>query len=138
MADFDAVIDDLNLIHPEFILHTGDLVNEGELEEYLGMYEMGRAQADARPPGSEPGVRHHRQPRHRRLGTDAAAGRHLAQELVAVFRLAVPGQPAGRRSRTTRRTTASTTACCTRSGLESYINNGSYDSYQPAIWRRRA
>lgn len=44
MADFDAVIDDLNLIHPEFILHTGDLVNEGELEEYLGMYEMDRAQ----------------------------------------------------------------------------------------------
>jgi hypothetical protein len=44
MADFDAVIDDLNLIHPEFIVHTGDLVNEGELEEYLGMYEMGRAQ----------------------------------------------------------------------------------------------
>ena len=45
LADFNAVIDDLNLIHPEFILHTGDLVNEGELEEYLGMYEMGRAQA---------------------------------------------------------------------------------------------
>jgi hypothetical protein len=44
MADFDAVINDLNVIHPEFILHTGDLVNEGELEEYLGMYEMGRAQ----------------------------------------------------------------------------------------------
>jgi hypothetical protein len=43
MADFDAVIADLNLIHPEFVLHTGDLVNEGELEEYLGMYEMGRA-----------------------------------------------------------------------------------------------
>ena len=43
MADFDAVIDDLNLIHPEFVLHTGDIVNEGELEEYLGMYEMGRA-----------------------------------------------------------------------------------------------
>lgn len=45
MADFDAVIADLNVIHPEFILHTGDLVNEGELEEYLGMYEMGRGQA---------------------------------------------------------------------------------------------
>ena len=45
MADFDAVIDDLNFIHPEFVLHTGDLVNEGELEEYLGMYEMGRGQA---------------------------------------------------------------------------------------------
>ena len=44
MADFDAVIADLNMIHPEFILHTGDFVNEGELEEYLGMFEMGRAQ----------------------------------------------------------------------------------------------
>ena len=44
MADFDAVIEDLNIIRPEFIIHTGDLVNEGELEEYLGMYEMGRAQ----------------------------------------------------------------------------------------------
>ena len=43
MADFDAVIGDLNLIHPEFILHTGDLVNEGELEEFYGDYEMGRA-----------------------------------------------------------------------------------------------
>ena len=45
VADFDALIDDLNLLHPEFILHTGDLVNEGELEEYLGMYEMGRAKS---------------------------------------------------------------------------------------------
>jgi hypothetical protein len=45
LADFDAVIDDLNFIHPEFVLHTGDIVNEGELEEYLSMYEMGRAQA---------------------------------------------------------------------------------------------
>ncbi len=44
LADFNAVIDDLNLIHPEFVLHTGDLVNEGELEEYLGMYEMATAQ----------------------------------------------------------------------------------------------
>ena len=45
LTDFDAVIDDLNFIHPEFVLHTGDLVNEGELEEYLAMYEMGRGQA---------------------------------------------------------------------------------------------
>ena len=43
MGDFSAVIEDLNIIHPQYILHTGDLVNEGELEEYLGMYEMGRA-----------------------------------------------------------------------------------------------
>ncbi len=45
MGDFDAVIEDLNIIHPQFIIHSGDLVNEGELEEYLGMFEMGRAQA---------------------------------------------------------------------------------------------
>jgi hypothetical protein len=43
--DFNAVIADLNFIHPEFVLHTGDFVNEGELEEHLGMYVMGRAQA---------------------------------------------------------------------------------------------
>jgi 3',5'-cyclic AMP phosphodiesterase CpdA len=43
MADFDAVIEDLNVIHPEFVIHTGDLVNEGELEEQWGMFEMGRA-----------------------------------------------------------------------------------------------
>lgn len=43
MADFSAVIEDLNLIRPKFVLHTGDLVNEGELEEYLGVYEMSRA-----------------------------------------------------------------------------------------------
>lgn len=45
MADFGAVIEDLNVISPEFVLLTGDLVNEGELEDYLGMYEMGRAKA---------------------------------------------------------------------------------------------
>lgn len=44
MGDWSAVIADLNLIRPAFTLHTGDLVNEGELEEYLGMYEMARAQ----------------------------------------------------------------------------------------------
>ena len=43
MADFDAVIADLNLIHPEFILHTGDLVNEGDLDTLYKMNEMGRA-----------------------------------------------------------------------------------------------
>jgi len=43
MGDFSAVIGDLDLIHPEFVLHTGDLVNEGELEDYLAMYEMSRA-----------------------------------------------------------------------------------------------
>ncbi|MCD4690434.1 metallophosphoesterase [bacterium] len=36
MVDFRAVIDDANIINPAFVLHTGDLVNEGELEDYLG------------------------------------------------------------------------------------------------------
>jgi len=31
MGDFDAVIDDVNSIHPQLIIHTGDLVNEREL-----------------------------------------------------------------------------------------------------------
>jgi hypothetical protein len=45
MADLDAVIDDLNLIHPEFVLHTGDLVNEGELEDFWDMHELTRGRA---------------------------------------------------------------------------------------------
>lgn len=32
--DFQAVIRDINLINPEFVLFTGDLVNEGELEDF--------------------------------------------------------------------------------------------------------
>lgn len=32
--DFREVIDDLNLIAPEFLLLTGDLINEGELEDH--------------------------------------------------------------------------------------------------------
>lgn len=42
--DFRAVIDDINLIHPEFVLLTGDLVNEGELENFAGQYWFGWAQ----------------------------------------------------------------------------------------------
>lgn len=34
IADFRAVIEDINLIAPEFVIHTGDLINEGEFEEY--------------------------------------------------------------------------------------------------------
>jgi len=36
--DFRAVMDDLNLIRPEFVLITGDLINEGELEGFAGQY----------------------------------------------------------------------------------------------------
>jgi predicted extracellular nuclease len=32
--DFNEVINDINLINPEFVLLTGDLINEGELEEF--------------------------------------------------------------------------------------------------------
>ncbi len=33
-VDLRAIIDDVNIINPEFVLITGDLVNEGELEDY--------------------------------------------------------------------------------------------------------
>ena len=36
MDDMHEVISDINIINPEFVLHTGDLVNEGELEDFLG------------------------------------------------------------------------------------------------------
>ncbi|MBN1948880.1 MAG: metallophosphoesterase, partial [Candidatus Cloacimonetes bacterium] len=34
IADFREVIRDINLINPEFVLLTGDLVNEGEMEDF--------------------------------------------------------------------------------------------------------
>ncbi|MDZ4181633.1 MAG: metallophosphoesterase [Candidatus Cloacimonadaceae bacterium] len=42
--DFRAVIEDINLIRPEFVLLTGDLVNEGEMESLAGQYWYGWAQ----------------------------------------------------------------------------------------------
>ncbi len=36
--DFRAVMDDLNLIRPEFVLITGDIINEGELDGFAGQY----------------------------------------------------------------------------------------------------
>ena len=132
MADFDAVIDDLNLIHPEFILHTGDLVNEGELEEYLGMYEMGRAQQmlsrlaspvfvisgnhdiggwkQTAPPDGTSRQNWWRQFGWSFLGNPPAGDPYHSQDYSFDYGLLHVV------------------------GLESYINNGSYDSYQPAIW----
>ncbi|MBD3366962.1 MAG: T9SS type A sorting domain-containing protein [Candidatus Eisenbacteria bacterium] len=43
MEDLRAVINDINTINPAFVLLTGDLVNEGELEDYLGMRVYTRA-----------------------------------------------------------------------------------------------
>ncbi|MCB5270893.1 MAG: metallophosphoesterase [Candidatus Cloacimonetes bacterium] len=44
VVDFRAVIDDINLINPEFVLITGDLINEGELENLAGQYWYGWTQ----------------------------------------------------------------------------------------------
>lgn len=35
VEDFLTVIEDINVLNPKFVLFTGDIVNEGELEEYL-------------------------------------------------------------------------------------------------------
>jgi len=35
VVDIREVIKDINLINPEFVLHTGDLIHEGELEDYI-------------------------------------------------------------------------------------------------------
>jgi hypothetical protein len=43
MDDLRAVINDINLINPAFVLYTGDVVNEGELEEYLNWRSFTRA-----------------------------------------------------------------------------------------------
>ncbi len=44
VVDFRAVIEDINLINPEFVLITGDLINEGELEDLAGQYWYGWTQ----------------------------------------------------------------------------------------------
>jgi len=44
MVDMRAVIEDINLMNPEFVLLTGDLVNEGELEDYLEWRAYSRSQ----------------------------------------------------------------------------------------------
>jgi len=44
MDDLRAVIEDINIINPAFVLFTGDVVNEGELEDYLGWRVYTRAE----------------------------------------------------------------------------------------------
>jgi len=44
IPDVLAVYEDLAIIHPRFILHLGDLVDQGYLEEYQNRHQMGRAQ----------------------------------------------------------------------------------------------
>jgi 3',5'-cyclic AMP phosphodiesterase CpdA len=45
IVDLREVINDINIINPEFVLLTGDLVNEGELEEFLNKQYYTRSQA---------------------------------------------------------------------------------------------
>lgn len=45
VVDFREVIRDVNIINPEFVLITGDYLNEGELEEYLDKQYYTRGQA---------------------------------------------------------------------------------------------
>ncbi len=42
IEDFRAVIKDINIINPDFVIHTGDLINDGEIEE-LGVPSISRA-----------------------------------------------------------------------------------------------
>ncbi len=44
MEDLHAVIDDINIINPAFVLLTGDVINEGELEDYLDKRYFTRTQ----------------------------------------------------------------------------------------------
>ncbi len=43
VADFREVVRDINLIRPEFVLLTGDLVNQGELEEFENLRVYSKA-----------------------------------------------------------------------------------------------
>jgi len=45
VEDLRAIIQDVNLINPEFVVLTGDFINEGELEEFLDKKYFSRTQA---------------------------------------------------------------------------------------------
>lgn len=44
MTDLREVIHDINLIHPEFVLFTGDIINEGEMEDFENRRVYSKAQ----------------------------------------------------------------------------------------------
>jgi len=44
LDDLRAMIDDINVMNPDFVIHTGDLVNEGELEDFMSRHYFTRAQ----------------------------------------------------------------------------------------------
>jgi hypothetical protein len=132
MADFDAVINDLNVIHPEFIVHTGDLVNEGELEEYLGMYEMGRAQQTLSrlfAPTFVISGNHDIGGWKATLPPDGTSRKNWWRYFGWNFEAAPPaGDPWHSQD------FSFDYGLLHMIGMESYINNGSYDSYMTNIW----
>jgi hypothetical protein len=132
MADFDAVIEDLNVIHPEFILHTGDLVNEGELEEYLGMYEMGRAQqmiSRLFSPMFVVSGNHDIGGWKPTAPPDGTARKNWWRQFGWSFLASPPpGDPYHSQD------FSFDYGLLHVIGLEGYINNGSYDSYMTGIW----
>jgi hypothetical protein len=132
MGDFDAVIEDLNVIHPEFIIHTGDLVNEGELEEYLGMYEMGRAQAmlsRLRDPVFVSSGNHDIGGWGATLPPDGTSRKDWWRYFGWPWLLSPPaGDPYHSQDFTFDYGPLHVI------GLEAYINNGSYDHYRQDIW----
>lgn len=131
-ADFNAVIDDLNLIHPEFVLHTGDLVNEGELEEYLGMYEMANAQrmlSRLRDPIYVVPGNHDQGGWQATPPPDGTAKQNWWRQFGWKFLLSPPpGYPYHSQNYSFDFGNLHVI------GMETYINNGAYDHYRQDIW----
>ncbi len=98
MEDLHAVIDDINIINPAFVLLTGDVINEGELEEYLDKRYFTRTQRILQRLRCSC-LHDGGQSRHRRLGRHAAAGRNGSPQLVEVLRMALSERPASGRGR---------------------------------------
>lgn len=132
MADFDAVIADLNVIHPEFILHTGDLVNEGELEDYLGMYEMGRAMRmvqQLRDPIFIVTGNHDIGGWKSTAPPDGTSRKNWWRQFGWSWLLNPPSGDPGHSQNY-----SFDYGLFHGIGMETYINNGSYDSYRQDIW----
>lgn len=136
MTDTNEVIDDLNLIHPEFILHTGDLVNEGELEDYLGMYEMGRSQQM---------ITQLRDPMFVVTGNHDIGGWRNTPPPDGTARKAwwrtfgwnfLENPPSGDPHHSQDYSFDYGLLHCI--GLEAYINNGGYDSYRTDLWGKQS
>lgn len=132
MADFGAVIEDLNAIRPEFILLTGDFVNEGELEEYLAMYEMGRAQGmlnRLRSPVFVVSGNHDQGGWDPTPPVEGTARKNWWRYFGWPWLLSPPaGEPYHSQD------FSFDYGPLHVIGLEGYINNGSYDNYRQDLW----